>query len=103
MFSLPGALLLALLLYVYLSLSPCPFVLSLPIFSMSCHIHTMGSCFLLFNDVFLILTSVLGVIPGYPGPISSFGVLFFYLFFRSHYYLSCMAPVWHLIHSIMIS
>lgn len=40
----------------------------------------MGSCFLLFNDVFLILTSVLGVIPGYPGPISSFGVFFLSFF-----------------------
>lgn len=35
----------------------------------------MGPCFL-FNDVFLILTSLLGVIPGYPGCHIFFGVSF---------------------------
>lgn len=37
--------------------------------------------FFLFNDVFLILTSLLGVIPGYPGVISFSAFLFFHLFF----------------------
>lgn len=64
----------------------------------------MGPCFL-FNDVFLTLTSLLGVIPGYPGVISFSEFLFFYLLFvfHSHCYLSCMAPVWHLIYIIMTS
>lgn len=88
------------LLSRFLCLSPCPLVLSLPIFSMSCHIHTMGPCFP-FNGAFLILTSILGVISGYPGHI--FFPEFFFISLRSHYYLSCMAPVWHSIHSIMIS
>lgn len=37
--------------------------------------------FFLFNDVFLILTSLLGVIPGYPGVISFSAFLFFSSFF----------------------
>lgn len=85
MFSLPGALLLALTLF--LSLSGHPLVLSLPIFLVSCHIHTMGPCFLLFNDVFLISTSLLGVIPGYPGVIS-FSEFFFSIFCFSFSLLS---------------
>lgn len=60
----------------------------------------MGPCFL-FNDVFLILTSLLGVIPGWCHIF--FGVSFLSFLFHSHCYVSRMAPVWHLINIIMTS
>lgn len=49
----------------------------------------MGPCFP-FNDVFLILTSLLGVIPGYQGVISFSEFLFYLLFFI----LIVIFPAW---------